>query len=138
MRAYISGSQQWNASHVAVIWLALMTTRPLRRTIATHAPSFPKSERPQPIAQSGVVESAEVGGERGIHFDNEGNSNALRHFAGQTIEPAELSVFVPFRCFIGLFTAPEAFAIVATHECDASMSCGELPIRRKPVRILHD
>ena len=78
------------------------------------------------------------GGERGIHFDNDGNSNALRYFAGQTIQREELSVFVPFRAFIGLFTAPEAFAIVATHECDASMSCGELSIRREPVRIVHD
>jgi hypothetical protein len=37
---------------------------------ATHdrdtRPSFSKSERPQPIARSGVVESAEIGGERGI------------------------------------------------------------------------
>ena len=80
----------------------------------------------------------EDGGERGIHFGNEGNSNALRHFAGQTIDPAELSVFVPFRSFIGLFSAPEAFAIVATHECDASISCGELSIKREPVRIVHD
>ena len=47
------------------------------------------------------------------------NSNALRHFAGQTTDPVGLGVFVPFRFFIDLFTAPEAFAMVATHERDA-------------------
>jgi hypothetical protein len=59
------------------------------------------------------------GGERGIHFDNEDNSNALRHFAGQTTDLVELSLFAAFRSFTGFFATSEAFAIVATHECDA-------------------
>src|SRR5947207_12566667 len=115
-----------------------MTTRPVRRTIATHSPSLSKISGRKLFAQFGVTESAGFGGERGIRFDNEDNSNALRHFAGQPLDPAELNVFVPFRSFIGLFTAPETFAIVATHECGASISCGELSIRREPVRIVHD
>ena len=107
---------------VAVIWLALMTTWPLRRTIATHFPPLSKSGDRKLLPSWEFRTWRKTGGERGIHFDNEANSSALRHFAGQTTDRVELTLFVAFRSFLGLFATPEAFAIVATHECDAQAS----------------
>jgi hypothetical protein len=119
-------SQSWDRNNqkglAGLVWLAsLLTTRPLRRTIATHFHRFPRAATTN-CCPIGSFEASKKLAEREIHFDNEANPSALRHFAGQTTDPVELTLFVAFRSFIGLFSAPEAFAIVATHECDASMS----------------